>query len=430
MSVKLEKLSGCQTKLNFVLDSEKFDEAIDKAFEKKVADVEIKGFRKGKVPREIYNSRFGEESLYEEAMNIAINEAYSEAIIKHKLQIVSNPELDVDYKTIGRGKKLKFSITFEVWPEVELGQYKGLEIAKESTEVTEEDVNNYVDGKRKAFAELEIVEDGTLENGHTAIFDFEGFVDGVAFEGGKAENYSLEIGSGQFIPGFEDQMVGMKPDEERTIKVKFPENYQADNLKGKDADFKIKLHEIKKRVLPELDDEFVKELELENINTVSEYLAYVKDLLAKEKAEASNNKFEDDLLKMAVENAKVEIPNGLVQDEVNRLFSQIENQAKMYNIPVDQFLGFYGISDAEQYKKTIEPTAMNNVKQRVVLLKIADVEKVKPTAKDYNNEFKLIAEETNKTVEEVEKLYSKEALLPYLKMRKVIDLIKETAIVK
>lgn len=151
MSVKLEKLSGCQRKLNFVLDSEKFDEAIDKAFEKKVANLEVKGFRKGKVPREIFNSRFGEESLYDEAMNIAINEAYSEAVIKHKLQIVSNPELDVDYKTIGRGKKLKFSITFDVWPEVELGQYKGLEVTKEPTEVTEEDINKYVDEKRKAF---------------------------------------------------------------------------------------------------------------------------------------------------------------------------------------------------------------------------------------------------------------------------------------
>ena len=430
MSVKLEKLSGCQRKLNFVLDSEKFDEAIDKAFEKKVANLEVKGFRKGKVPREIFNSRFGEESLYDEAMNIAINEAYSKAVIKHKLQIVSNPELDVDYKTIGRGKKLKFSITFDVWPEVELGQYKGLEVTKEPTEVTEEDINKYVDEKRKAFAELELVEEGTLENGQTAIFDFEGFVDGVAFEGGKAENYSLEIGSGQFIPGFEEQMVGMKPEEEKTITVKFPDNYQAENLKGKNADFKIKLHEIKKRVLPELDDEFVKEQEIDKVNTVSEYLAYVKEMLAADKEEASKNKFEDDLLKMAVDNAKVDIPNGLVEDEVNRMFSQVENQAKMYKIPVEQFLGFYGISGVDQYKKTIEPTAKNNVKQRVVLLKIADEEKIKATAKDYNDEFKLIAEETNKTVEEVQKLYSKEALLPYLKMRKVIDLIKETAIVK
>ena len=430
MSVKLEKLSGCKAKLNFVLDSEKFDEAIDQAFEKKIATIEIKGFRKGKVPREIFNKRFGEESLYEDAMNNAINDAYLEALQKQKLQVVSSPELDVDYETIGRGKKLKFSITFEVWPDVELGEYKGLEVTKESAEVTEADINNYVDGKRKTFAELELVEDGVLENGHTAIFDFEGFSDGVAFEGGKAENYSLEIGSGQFIPGFEEQMLGMKPGEEKTIKVKFPEEYQAENLKGKDAEFKIKLHEIKKRVLPEVTDEFVKELELEDINTVTEYLAYVKEVLTTEKAEASENKFEDDLLKKAVENANVEIPNGLVEEEVNRLFGQLERQAKMYNIPVEQFLGFYGITDVDQYKKTIEPSAINNVKQRVVFLKIADVEKVKVLAKDYNDEFKAIAKESNKTVEEVQKMYDKETLLPYLKIRKVIDLIKETAIVK
>lgn len=430
MSVKLEKLSGCKVKLDFVLDSNAFAEAIDEAFEKKIVDVEIKGFRKGKVPREIYMKKFGEESLYEEAMNIAINKAYSEALDKHKLQVVSSPELDVNYETIGRGKKLSFSITFEVWPEVELGQYKGLEVFKDSKVVTDEDVNNYIDGKRKAYAELELVEDGALENGNTAIFDFEGFVDGVAFEGGKAENYSLEIGSGQFIPGFEEQMIGLKIGEEKTITVTFPEEYQAENLKGKKADFKIKLHEIKKRVLPELSDEFVKELELEKINTVAEYVTYVKEVLADEKAEASENKFESDVIKLVVDNAKVDVPEALVQDEVDRLFGQIENQAKMYNITAEQLLSFYGIGDVEQYKKTIEPSAYNNVKQRAVFLKIADVEKVKVLAKDYNAEFELIAEQNNQTVEEVQKVYPKENLLPYLRIRKAMDLVLENTVAK
>jgi trigger factor len=430
MSVKLERLSSCKVKLSFTLDAAVFDEAIDQAFEKKIVDIEVKGFRKGKLPREMYNSKFGEESLYEEAMNIAVNDAYIEAAKKHKLDVVNAPELDVDYETIGRGKKLKFTVEVEVWPIVELGQYKELEAVKESKVVTEEDIVAYVDSNKKTFAELELVEDGVLENGYTAVFDFEGFVDGVAFEGGKAENYSLEIGTGQFIPGFEEQMVGMKLEEEKTISVKFPEEYQAENLKGKNAEFKVKLHEIKKRVLPELTDEFVEELELEDIKTVSEYLAYVKEKLTKEKEEASENKFADDVLKAAIENAKLEIPTGLVNEEVNRLFGQLENQAKMYNIPVEQFLGFYGIENIEQYKKTIEPTAVTNVKQRAVFLKIAEVEKIKVTEKDYNEELKVVAEETKKSVEEVKNLYSKEILAPYLKIRKVIELIKETAIVK
>lgn len=431
MSIKLEKISGCKVKLNFVLGSEDFDNALDAAFEKKVQEVEIKGFRKGKVPREIFNARFGEESLYDDALNIALNNAYEEALNKYKLQIVGSPELDVDYETIGRGKKLKFSITVEVWPEVELGQYKELEVTKDSTEVSDEDVTNYINNTLKSFAELEVVEDGVLENGHTAVFDFEGFTDGVAFEGGKAENYSLEIGSGQFIPGFEEQMVGMKTGEEKTIQVKFPENYQAENLKGKDAEFKIKLHEIKKRVLPELTDEFVKEeLELEDIKTVDEYKAYVKDLLKKEKEEASENKMVDDLLNQAINNATVEIPQGLVDDEVNRTFSQVEKQAKMYNIPVDTLLGIYGLGSAEEYKKNLEKSALVTVKQRVVLLKIAEVEKIKISAAEYEKEFKDIAEEVKRSLDEVKKVYSKDAIKPYIQIRKAIDLIKETAIIK
>ncbi len=431
MSIKLEKVSGCKVKLNFVLGSEEFDQAIDQAFEKKVVDIEVKGFRKGKLPREIYNAKFGEESLYDDALNIALNKSYDEAVRKHKLQVVGNPELDVDYETIGRGKKLKFSIIVEVWPEVELGQYKELTIEKENANVTEQDVQDYINNTLKSFAELEVVENAVLENGNTAVFDFEGFADGVAFEGGKAENYSLEIGSGQFIPGFEDQMLGMKTGEEKTIKVTFPENYQAENLKGKDAEFKIKLHEIKKRVLPELTDEFVKdELELEEVKTVEAYKEYVKDVLVKEKEEASENKLMDDLLNLAVNNAKLDVPQGLIDEEINRALSQLENQAKMYNIPVETLLGFYGIGSVEDYKKNLEPSAIATVKQRVVFLKVAEVEKIKVTSEEYENEFKEIAQETKKSLAEIKKLYSKEILTPYLQIRKAINLIKETAIIK
>ena len=430
MNITSEKLPGSKIKLNFVLESAAFNDAIDKAFAKKVVDVEVKGFRKGKVPRDIYNKMYGEASLYEEAMNIAINEAYVNAIVEQQLNVVGSPELDVDFETMGRDKELSFNIIVEIWPEVTLGQYKGLEIEKETTEVTEADIENHINNTKNNHAELEIVENGTLESGNTAVFDFEGFVDGVAFDGGKAENYSLEIGSKQFIPGFEEQMIGMKCEEEKTISVTFPENYQAENLKGKVADFKIKLHEIKKRVLPELTDDFVKQLKINDIETVEAYQTYVKEMLAKEKEEASQNKFTDDLLRTAIENATLEVPESMVQDEVSRHVSQMEQQANMYKMPVEQLLTYYGIESLDQYKKAMEPTAVMNVKQRAVFLKIADVEEIVVTDEEYDKEYEIVAQETKKKLAEVKKTYTKDVLAPYLKMRKVIDLIKDTAQVK
>jgi trigger factor len=430
MSTKVEKLSGCKVSIKFVLDAEVFDAAVDQAFLKKVQDIEVKGFRKGKLPREMYNAKFGEESLFEEAVNIAVNEAYGQAIEKHKLDVVGRPELDVDFETVGKGKKLKFSIAVEVWPEVELGQYKDLEVVKESSEVTDKDIEEFIERQKKNHAELALVENRALQNGDTAVFDFEGFVDGVAFEGGKAENYSLEIGSHQFIPGFEEQMVGMMPQEEKELQVKFPETYQQESLKGKDATFKVKLHEIKERVLPELNDEFVGELELEKVKTVDEYKAYVVDTLTHEKTESATNKFNDDVLTLAVSNAKLEVPTSLVEEEIERQVHQMEQQAKSYNIPMDLLLQYYGLENLDAYKKAITPSAETSVRQRAVFLKIAEVEKVKVTEKEYEAEFQAVADEYKKSVDEVKKMYAKEMIAPYLKMRKVIDLIKNSAIAK
>jgi len=430
MSIKVEKISGCKTKLEFNVDSNIFDEAIDKAFEKKIVDVEIKGFRKGKVPRRIFNERFGEESLYEEAMNIVINDQYIEAVTKKKLQVVGNPELKVDFASVGRGKDLKFTIEVEVWPEVKLGQYKEIEVEKESGEVTEKDIDEYIDRIRNNYAELVLVEDRALAEGDTAVLDFEGFKDGKAFEGGKAENYSLEIGSGQFIPGFEEQMVGMKADEEKTIKVTFPEEYQVEDLKGAEAEFKVKLHEIKERKLPELDEELIKELDIEDVKTVEQYKEFVKETLTKDKEEASENKLTNDLLTKAIENAELEVPEALIQEETNRYVSQLESQAKQYNIPLEQLLMFNGIESLEQYTEAMRPTSVMNVKQRAVFLKIAEEEKIKMTAKEYNDELKEIAKQVNRSVDEVKAVYNKEMITPYVQIRKVMDLIKDTAIIK
>lgn len=431
MSVKKEVLSSCKVKLSFTLAVEDFNLALDKAFEKQVKNLEVPGFRKGKMPRSIFEKRYGVEALYEEAINYAVNAAYVAYLQKSKLNVVNFPELDVDFKTVGKDKKLKFTLEVEVYPTVELGQYKEIEVEKEKVEVTENDVTEYIDRILKQHAELEVVEGESLQNGHTAIFDFEGSVNGVLFEGGKAENYTLEIGSGNFIPGFEEQMVGMNVGEEKTISVKFPEEYHASDLAGKDADFKLNLHEIKKRVQPQLTDEFVaEELEIENVKTVEEYKNFVKEVIEKERTEASENKFVDDLTNKVLENAKVEIPQGLINDEVERQVKQVEAQAKAYGLTTELLLQYTGAGSLEDYKEAIKPGCEMQIKHRVVYLAIAKAEKIKVTAKDYKDELKVIANEIKGTVEEAAAKYSKEALTPYLQIKKVSDLVKSTAIVK
>ena len=431
MSVKKQVLSSCKVKLTFTLDAETFNAALDYAFQKQVKNLEVPGFRKGKMPRSMFEKRYGEQALYEEAINYAVNQAYVEYLKKSKLNVVNYPELDVDFSTVGKDKKLKFTLEVEVYPTVELGQYKEIEVEKEKVEVTEEDVNEYVERILKQHAELEVVEGESLQNGYTAIFDFEGSVNGVPFEGGKSENYTLEIGSGNFIPGFEEQMVGMNVGEEKTITVKFPEEYHASDLAGKDADFKLKLHEIKKRVVPTLSDEFVaEELEIENVKTVEQYKDFVKEVIEKEKTEASENKFVDDLTNKVLENAKVEIPQGLINDEVERQVKQVEAQAKAYGLTTDLLLQYTGAGSLEQYKEAIKPGCEMQIKHRVVYLAIAKAEKIKVSAKDYKNELKVIAAEIKGTVEEAQARYSKEALTPYLQIKKVSELVKSTAIVK
>jgi len=431
MSVKKVVLSSCKVKLSFTLNPEEFNVALDKAFEKQVKNLEVPGFRKGKMPRSIFEKRYGVEALYEEAINYAVNQAYVAYLTKSKLNVVNYPELDVDFKTVGKDKKLKFTLEVEVYPTVELGQYKEIEVEKEKVEVTENDINEYVDRILKQHAELEVVDGESLQNGYTAIFDFEGSVNGVPFEGGKAENYTLEIGSGNFIPGFEEQMIGMNVGEEKTISVKFPEEYHANDLAGKDADFKLNLHEIKKRVVPTLTDEFVaEELEIENVKTVEQYKDFVKEVIEKEKTEASENKFVDDLTNKVLENAKVEIPQGLINDEVERQVKQVEAQAKAYGLTTELLLQYTGAGSLEEYKEAIKPGCEMQIKHRVVYLAIAKAEKIKVSAKDYKNELKVIAEEIKGTVEDAQARYSKEALTPYLQIKKVSELVKSTAIVK
>lgn len=429
MNYNLEKISGSKVKLDIVLTKEEFKEALDLAFKKVVKNVEMRGFRKGKVPKEIYINKYGEASLYEEAINFAVNQSYPQAVIENNLEIVNEPEFDIDFESIGSDKEFKYSVTVEVWPEVTLGQYKALEVEKESEEVKDEEVNKYIEQVLKSKAELVVLEEGSLEEGHMAIIDFEGFLNGEAFEGGKAENYSLEIGSNTFIPGFEPQLLGMAIGEERTIKVTFPEEYQAENLKGQDAEFKVKLHEIKERVVPELTDEIVADLEIEGVTTAEEYRNFILEKLQNEKKTMVENTFLDQLVTKACENAETEIPEGLINDELNAAVSQIEMQAKQYNLTADQLLSFNGMT-LEDYKNQMLEPVKKRVLERVVLRKIAEEENFEITAEELNEQYEELAEMYQQDVKNIKKSISEEQLKAHIGILKAIDILKSTAVVK
>ena len=309
-----------------------------------------------------------------------------------------------------------------VYPEIEAKDYFGIVAKKEEVNIDEAKVEAEVNRNLKNHADLEVKEGGTLEKGNTAVFDFTGYVDGKEFEGGKAENYELEIGSGQFIPGFEDQMVGMKAEEERTLKVKFPTEY-AKELAGKDAEFKVKLHEIKQRVLPELTDEFVKELDIKDVDTVEKWKEFLKGNLITDATEAANNKFEDDVFKALLDKNPVVIPEDMIESEVDNRIKQLEATAKQYNMPAELLLKYQGIESVDQYKELIKPGIKNDIHYQVVIAAIVKQEKVKLLAADYTKYYKQMAKGGD--VEEVKAKYPKERVTEYFKMLKAHDLILE-----
>ena len=424
----VENLEKSRKKLTFDVTKEEFEKALDKAFLEEVKKVTIPGFRKGKAPRSVFEKNYGVEALFPTALDFIFDEKVSEITKDQELvkDFIGQFEPTLDEK-IERGKDFKVSLIIDVYPEVTLGAYKGVEVKKQNLEVSDDEVNKAIESLALKDATKEAKENATIENGDYAIFDFVGTVDGVEFPGGKADNYELKIGSGQFIPGFEDQMVGMNIEEKRDVKVTFPEDYHAENLKGKEAVFEVVLHEIKQRVVPTLSDEFVKdELEIENVNNVKEYRDYIKEIITKDRSEAAENKFTDDCVNKAVENATMEIPEGMVDSEVNLQIKQIERQAKMYNMPVDLLLKYSGIESLDAYKETIRPSALMAVKQRVVLDEIAKAEKLKVTKADYDKEIKEVAKEIRKSEEEARNMYSIDSLKPYILNQKAIKLIKDS----
>src|SRR5690606_37083041 len=323
-------------KFTFTVTPAEFEHALDHAYAHIKDDVEVKGFRKGKVTRKVYEQKFGETALYPEALNHAIGHKYNDALMLKDFTIVSDPmDIDLDFEKISKDKDFEVSFEVAIKPEVEIEGYKGIEVERVDSEVSEEEVQQNIDALLAQNAVLEPKEDGVLENGDTAIFDFEGFQDGVAFEGGKAENFSLEIGSGQFIPGFEEGMLGLKVGESRDVNVTFPEQYQAENLAGKPAVFKVVLHEIKSKKLAELNDEWVVSLNREGISTVDQLKASIKADLEASKQEQAKRELTDAVITEVVKLAKVEVPQSMFDSEIENFKKNVEAQAKQYQLDMD-----------------------------------------------------------------------------------------------
>jgi trigger factor len=428
MIVNIEKNSGDQVLLTVELTNEEFQVFYEQELGKLLANAELKGFRKGKVPKAMYLSKFGEAQIYQNALDSALGKSYYQAVEENNIQVIDEPKIDIDFEKFDQEKILKFKAEVSVYPEVTLGKYFGIELTKEDTNVTEGEVLAAIERDLRSKSDLEIVEEGVLEVGNTAVFDFEGSVDGVLFDGGTATNYSLEIGSGQFIPGFEEQMVGMKSEEERNLKVTFPENYQAENLKGKQANFKVKLHEIKKRVLPELTDEFVASLDIEPKN-VEAYQAYQKAKIEAEKIEASDNKFEYDLLQKVCDDAKVSVPEVLIERRKESMIKQEEDRAKGYGITFEQLLQYQNMT-MEKYKETLTEPARFDVLKELVISKIIEVENINLSDEDYQTHYEVIAKMYNQDLEEIKKQYPRERIAYHFLMLKTVDEIKKQAIVK
>ncbi len=400
--MNIEKLEKSQSKATFDVTAEQFENALNKAFEKVNANVTIKGFRKGHAPRSTYEKNYGVESLYDEALNVIFNDCVAEIYKDENVarKVVGQFVPNIETKDFKRGKDFQVSLTWDTYPEVEIKQYKGLEVAKKVLDATDEEVNNAVNDLLKSKAKPELKAEQVIAKGDIAKFDFNGKVDGVEFDGGKATDYEMEIGSGQFIPGFEDQMIGMKKDETKDVVVTFPENYPAKNLAGKEAHFEVLVHEVKNNVLPELNDEFVKELKYENVNTVEELKAHEKTRIEESKKKSEHDRQLNELIDKVLDNAVVDMPQSLINETKENITRNYENQAKQYNIPFETYLQLMG-TNKEDFEKSVEQNATRQTLFEVVLNKMIELEHLEPTQEELDKKAEEVASQTRQSKDDV-----------------------------
>lgn len=428
MNCKLEKTKNeNEVKLEITVEAEKFDTAIKKVYFKSAKYFNIPGFRKGKAPMNIVEKYYGKEIFYEDAFNEIAEESLQEAIEENKLEIVSRPDIEVTQ--IEKGKDVIFTAIMQTKPEAELGKYKGIEIKKIEYNVSDEDIEHELGHMQEHNSRLISIEDRPVENGDIATIDFEGFVDEKAFEGGKAEGHELEIGSNTFIPGFEEQVIGIKIGEEKEIKVKFPEEYFSKELAGKDATFKVKVNEIKKKELPKLDDEFAKDVS--EFDTLKELKEDIKNKQQKQNDEKAKYETQDAVIKAICEEVKVEIPSGMIEMEIDNMLKEIEQRLSYQGLKLEQYIQMMG-KTMEEVRKEYEPQAIEGIKSRLALEAVIKAEKIEATKEEIDEKMKEMAKSYGK--EEDKEFLENENVRKYIKQgiesEKVIDFLVENAKIK
>lgn len=427
MSMKTEKTDKAnELKLEFTVEAEKFENAIKNVYSKNAKYFSVPGFRKGKVPFQMVIKHYGKEVFYEDAFNEVASEEFERELKENKIEAVSRPEIDI--KQIESGKDLIFTAVVQIKPEVTLGKYKGITLKKVEYTVSDEDINHELSHMQERNARLISANGRAVKDGDTTVIDFEGFIDGVAFEGGKAENHELVIGSKTFIPGFEDQIIGMKQDEEKDIKVTFPEEYFSKELAGKEATFKVKLHEIKVKELPTLDDDFAKDVS--EFDTLEELKNSIKDKLEKENESRAKYETEEEAIKLVCDDTNIDIPSGMIETEVDNMVREVETRLSYQGLGLEQYLQMMG-KTMEEFKKDYEEQATKSVKSKLVLEAISKAEKLEVSEEEVLEKVKQMAENYGRKAEELE---GNESLKSYLeesiKTEKAIDFIVKNAKIK
>ena len=428
MSLQVEKLENNMAKLTIEVPANDLEKALQSAYMKQKNKIAMPGFRKGKVPRQMIEKMYGPEIFYDDAANALITKAYSEAYDECDLEIVSRPEINI--VQIEKGKSFIFTADVATKPEVKLGEYKGLEVDKVSTRVTQKEVDAKIQEEAEKNAREVVVTDRPVADGDEVILDFEGFVDGEAFEGGKGENYPLTIGSGSFIPGFEEQLVGAEAEKEVEVKVTFPEDYHAEELKGKEAVFKCTVHEIKAKELPEIDDEFA--AEVSEFDTLEEYKADVKAKIKEQKAADGKRNQEDQAVEQAVKNAEYEIPQPMIDTQTTQMVEDFAQRIQSQGITLEQYFQFTGLT-AEKMMEDMKPQAIKRIETRLVLEAIAKAENIEITDEKVDEELAKMAESYNMEVEKLKEFMGeneKKQMKEDLAVQEAVTFLVENAVEK
>ena len=426
MATTFEKLSSNKVKLSFVVAPEKFDEGIQTAYRKMVKKIMIPGFRKGKAPMKVIENYYGASVFYEDAFDAIFPEIYQEALKEHDVQVVDRPELDI--QQIGKGQELKFTVEVYVRPDVKLGEYKGLGIEKETAEVTDDDVSADIERARNRAARFIEVTDRAAKLDDEVNIDYAGFLGDEQFDGGTAKNHDLVLGSGSFIPGFEDQLVGAQVGEERDVNVTFPEEYHAENLAGKPVVFKVKVNSIREKDVPALDEDFVKEVS-ETANTVDEYKAEIRAKLEKQAADKADAAFENAVIEKVVENAEIDIPQAMVEDQIDSMLRDMEMRMMYQGMKLDDYFKYTG-QTREQVREMYKPQAEERVRTQLVIEAVMKAEDIKATDEEVDAEISKYADQNKKTLDEFKQMLSdadKNYFSEIASLQKTVEFLKANA---